>query len=106
MTSNFTFVQCQPCVPYTDNYDLLSWVRDENNADDHLPEIGPFGRSWSGYWETGGKLYCCPGNAVYRADGDPSKVQRLYIVTESPQDGVSRIGSLYPPNWLDRPATV
>jgi len=97
-----TWMHYQPCVPYTDHYDLLAWVRDENNADYQPPTINEM-QDASLYWEVGGQLFSCPGNAVYVAEGDPSKVRRCFIIVED-AGPTSKMQALHPPNWLDRPA--
>lgn len=97
----------QPTIPYTDHYDLLAWVRDENNTAFEAPP-GVDKKNCQEYWEVDGKLFLCPGNAVYHAGGRPAKVRRYTLVVEDPitLDGKPYIrdSCFYPPNWLDRPA--
>ena len=105
MCNTFT----RPTIPYTDHYDLLAWVRDVNNTDFVTPD-GVDAKHCVQYWEVDGKLFNCVGNAVYHAGGRPAKVMEFVMVIEDPitVDGktYTREGTLYPPNWLDRPAVA
>jgi len=103
-----SFIHYRPCVPYTtdEHSSLLDWVRDEYNTEDPTPERSN-DQTIKLYWETEGRLFTNPGDAVYVADGRPSKVRRCYIVIDdSPATDSSPFDCFYPPNWLDRPATT
>jgi len=105
------FIRYQPCVLYsTDEHSsLLDWVRDENNAEYQPLELSPATpgiQTANLFYETAGRLFTCPGNAVYAAKGNPFKVRRCYIIFDDLVDDCHQRDCLYPPNWLDQPGVI
>lgn len=101
------FIVYQPCVTYTEeeHSELLDWVRDENNADHPAPDRSDT-QTANLFWEANGRLFTCPGNAIYAAKGNPDKVRRCYLLLDGYLRSRLNINDChYPMGWLDRKRT-